>query len=209
MAKKRLRQAAETADGSVAVLCFACRRSADNTKQQGIGAFFKPANHAAAAASSSEAAAPATASSSKEPLQCSKCRRVMEQKAPSASFVSRVLPQIARLRQYRRLAAEQGVPFTISDNSATGIMREPCIMCGCAAPGEGHGLTRLRVWPDECPRPARGGFMGPFDPANLAAACSVCNLMKGFRRVRGYVEACRHVATHRGGFDFGRYHRIA
>ena len=49
--------------------------------------------------------------------------------------------------------------------------------------------------------------MGPYHPANLAPACSVCNLMKGFRRVRGYVEACRHIATHRGGFDFGRYPR--
>ena len=42
--KKRLRQAREATDGSVEVLCFACRRTADTTKQVGLAAFFtKPA----------------------------------------------------------------------------------------------------------------------------------------------------------------------
>lgn len=84
--------------------------------------------------------------------------------------------------------------------------------------------------------PSKGGFMGPFHPDNLATACGAssrqlvfvgrrpntstthawdtprlgtCNLMKGARRIRGYVEACRHIATHRGGHDYGRYpHRF-
>ena len=40
---------------------------------------------------------------------------------------------------------------------------------------------------------------------NLATACGMCNLMKGARRIKGYVEACRHIASHRAGFDYGRY----
>ena len=90
-----------------------------------------------------------------------------------------------------------------------------CPACGAPAPVGGHGLTRLRVWPEGMARPERGGFMGPFAPSNLATACSTCNLMKvraanprpsptpypgpnpsvfpltptqGFRSVRGFVE---------------------
>ena len=158
-------------------------------------------------------------SSGGEALLCSKCRRSMEQKvadrtgASHHAGTSRVLPQIARLRQYQRLAAEQKVPFAIAEHAAAAMMREPCTACGAAAPLAGHGLTRLRVWPEGLARPDRGGFMGPYAPANLAAACSTCNLMKGCRSVRGYVEAARHIATHRSEnsppCDFGRYpHRF-
>jgi hypothetical protein len=140
-------------------------------------------------------------SSGGEALLCSRCRRSMEQKvadrtgASHHAGTSRVLPQIARLRQYQRLAAEQKVPFAIAEHAAAAMMREPCTACGAAAPLGGHGLTRLRVWPEGLARPARGGFMGPYAPTNLAAACSTCNLMKGCRSVRGYVEAARHIAT--------------
>ncbi len=215
--KKRLRQARETSDGSVDVLCFACRRTADTTKQMGLAAFFaKPAARAEQAATSN-GDTPLTTQ-----LQCSKCKRPMDKHklaarggnggAPSSSG-SRVLPQIARLRQYQRLSAEQGMAFAMQESAATALMREPCIACGVPAPTEGHGLTRLRVWPDGLSRPARGGFMGPFHSSNVAACCGTCNLMKGYRRVRGFVEAARHIATHRAraasGEDFGLYpHRF-
>ena len=133
----------------------------------------------------------------------------MADRTGSSGGTSRVLPQIARLRQYQRIAAEQRVPFAIPEHAAAAIMREPCTACGVAAPIEGHGLTRLRVWPEGLSRPDRGGFMGPYAPANLAPACSTCNLMKGCRSVRGYVEAARHIATHRSARDFGRCARIA
>jgi hypothetical protein len=123
---------------------------------------------------------------------------------------ARVLPQIARLRGYQRLALEQRVPFHIAESEATALMRQDCELCGVPAPTEGHGLSRLCHWPDGMRRPERGGYMGPFTRSNLITACSMCNLMKGYRRPRGFVEAARHIATHRAGEgDFGRYpHRF-
>ncbi|CAJ1440605.1 unnamed protein product [Effrenium voratum] len=119
------------------------------------------------------------------------------------------LPQLARLRAYRRTAERQGLPFTISERSACAMMRRACLGCGAAAPSRGHGLTRLRRWPKRIPpaaRPARGGFMGPYDEENLAPACSMCNMMKGYRTLRGFVECCRHIATkHTEGESFGDY----
>ena len=185
--RKKLRQAAEESSGKVSTLCFSCRRTEDKTKQQGLSQFFK------ASSTSASASQPSTsASQNEEALFCSKCRRSMEQKVAdrtggSSAGASRVLPQIARLRQYQRLAAEQRVPFAIPERAAAAIMREPCTACGIAAPLEGHGLTRLRVWPEGLTRPERGGFMGPYAASNLAPACSTCNLMKGCRSVRGCV----------------------
>ena len=206
--RKKLRQAAESDGGKVSVLCFSCRRTEDKTTQQGIASFFK-----APAATADGTTDKKASEQQDEALFCSRCRRSMEKKVAdrtgSGGGQSRVLPQIARLRQYQRLAADQHVPFAIGEAAATALMREACVACGTTAPTEGHGLTRMRVWPEGLARPARGGFMGPFHTANLAPACGTCNLMKGFRSVRGYVEACRHIATHRSQFDYGRYpHRF-
>ncbi|KAL1528428.1 hypothetical protein AB1Y20_009776 [Prymnesium parvum] len=209
---KRLRQAEETG-GEVAVLCFACRHSSNRTKQQGIAGFFSSNR-------------PTPSEQSDATRQCSRCLRVMAQPvvdrsglAPPAA-ASRVLPQIVRIRSYQRVAEQQGVPFLLSERAGIALMREACVLCGARPPTEGHGLTRLRVWPEgttplsaEEKRPrglTRGaGFMGPFHLQNLAPACSTCNLMKGARRVRAFVEACRHIATHRSGEGFGSYpHRF-
>ena len=204
--KKRLRQASEC-DGKVELLCFQCRHAtADKTVQPSLANFLLPKKTA-------EGPSTATATndaSSTAPLCCSRCRRVMEKKTsapPGCASKRSVLPHIARIRSYQRVAEQQGVPFTIAEHVAAARMREPCTMCGCAAPADGHGLTRLRLWPEHVARPARGKlFMGPFVDANLAPACGTCNLMKGARRVRSYVLFCRHVATHRAGEgDFGRY----
>ena len=174
--RKKLRQAAEER-GKVSTLCFSCRRTEDRTTQQGLAQFFK-------AAAPSAARPPPSSGGGGEAMLCSKCRRSMEQKVADRTggsrqaATSRVLPQIARLRQYQRLAAEQCVPFAIAEGAAAEMMREPCTACGAPAPVGGHGLTRLRVWPEGMARPERGGFMGPFAPSNLATACSTCNLMK-------------------------------
>ena len=207
--KKKLRQAKEEG-GNVSVLCFACRRTADTTKQQTMSSFFLSSSSSAASTPSTATHDVVASSSTDELLCCSKCRRVMEKRKPVTSLPSssssRVLPQIARIRAYQRVASEQGVPFAIAESLAAAMMRLPCVACGTPAPTEGHGLTRLRLWPAGLERPARGGFMGPFHAENVATACSFCNLAKGYRRVRGYVEACRHIATHRGDAgDFGRY----
>ena len=152
-----------------------------------------------------EAPAPPTSAE----LFCSKCRRPMEKKIPTAGGGGgRVLPHIVKIRSYKRIASEQNVPFSISEHAACELMRAPCVVCGLPAPADGNGLTRLRIWPPELRRPSKGGFMGPYDIANLSTACSMCNLMKGFRSVRGIVEAARHIASHRGGtVEYGRYPR--
>lgn len=48
--------------------------------------------------------------------------------------------------------------------------------------------------------------MGPFHEHNVSSACGTCNLMKGCRRIRSFVNLARTIATHRGGVgDFGRF----
>ena len=77
---------------------------------------------------------------------------------------------------------------------------------------DGHGLSRLRKWPEpfaEDRQKALKGFMGPFVPENVTTACAVCNLMKGSRRIRSFVEAARTIVTHRCGESMGSYpHRF-
>ena len=207
--KRKYRQAEEAGD-AVEVLCFACRRSKSSGKQSTMLAFLSAG---AAAASSSTSAA---ASSSSTPL-CGRCRRPMLQSARggaagAASGAGRVIPHLVKFRSYQRVAAQQGVPFTLTENRASALMRAPCVTCGAAAgadAGACNGLTRLRVWPPSLApaRPARGGFMGPYDDANVKPACAMCNMMKGARRVRSFVEAARTIATHRAGLDFGRFPR--
>ena len=74
--KKRLRQAAES-DGSVAVLCYACRRSTDTTKQVGIANFFTTA--------ASSTATPPASTTTDGPLLCSRCRCSMEKRVADRS----------------------------------------------------------------------------------------------------------------------------
>ena len=219
--KRSYRQASEDASGHVSVLCYACRRATDSSTQHTLTSFFASGRDDGGAGGNGGAGGDGGGSSnggsnsssgSGAPLCCSKCRRLMAQShsakpgVKTSSASSRVLPQIARIRAYQRLASEQSVPFDIAEHEAAAMMRQPCTMCGEAAPTEGHGLTRMRIWPEHLTRPERGGFMGPFARDNLAPACGVCNLMKGYRKVRGFVEACRHIATVRGrAGDFGRY----
>lgn len=216
---KRTRKADEC-DGVVSVLCFACRRTTDTTKQQGLTSFLIPDSVVATPTSIDVEGKVSSKHDTRGAMQCSKCRRVMEQKlhlriadksnsGTATASKSRVLPQISRLRQYQRLSAEQGMPFAISEHAAAAMMRNPCVICGVPAPTEGHGLTRLRIWPEGLAKPPKGGFMGPFHADNLATACSTCNLMKGARRIRGFIEAARHISTHRSDADFGSYpHRF-
>jgi hypothetical protein len=215
--KRKLRQATESTLGAVSVLCYACRRTSDSTVQKGLKGFFAPSSSSGrdskasapeddpcteASASSAVAASKSAPTGEVELLLCSKCRRVMDGGRPvsgNGGSKPRVLPQIARLRAYQRLAGEQRVPFTIGESEATALMRQDCELCGVPAPAEGHGLSRLCHWPEGMPRPNRGGYMGPFTRSNLIPACGTCNLMKGYRRPRGFVEAARHIATQRAG----------
>ncbi|CAL1147949.1 unnamed protein product [Cladocopium goreaui] len=143
---------------------------------------------------------------------CARCRRPLWKKNPQLKLTADALrgvgelPQLQRLRAYRRTAERQNVPFTISEKSACAMMRSPCVGCGQVAPLRGHGLTRLRRWCGlERPK-TRTGFMGPYSEENLAPACSMCNMMKGYRKLRAFVECCRHIATkHTEGEDFGEY----
>ncbi|GMI32680.1 hypothetical protein TeGR_g4050, partial [Tetraparma gracilis] len=187
--KAKLRQAEEK-DGVVALLCHACRHDKAHKSQAALSSFFGspapvPANH------------------------CSRCRKPLTKPTKGAAAPSGALPHIERIKAYRRLAKDGGVPYELSDAEAARIMRSACSMCGVPAdPERGHGITRLRVWPEHllplreaCSKP----YMGPFTALNVAAACATCNLMKGARRVGSFVKACRHIATSNGLGDYGSY----
>ncbi|CAE6967434.1 unnamed protein product [Symbiodinium natans] len=209
--KPKYRQAKEE-DDLVEVLCFSCRRARDTSVQLSVTNFFakKAAVAEAPAAKVIDLEAPS------DPSVCSRCRRPLWQKLPtykvSADAMKGLgeLPQLQRLRMYRRTAERQGVPFQISERSACALMRSPCFGCGAPSPQRGHGLTRLRFWPPGVAKPDRGGFMGPYAEGNLAPACTMCNMMKGHRKIAGFVECCRHIASkHTEGEHFGEYpHRF-
>lgn len=181
--KRKYRQAREHSDGAVEILCFACRRNPSRKVQKSMACFFK------------------AKSTSSIPL-CSRCRQPLKRPAKvkhGATPLTRC-PFVKRLEGYKKMAADNDLPYDVSDSKALAIMRMPCSLCGEKAGVNGGGLTRLRVWParHEGARNGRGKqFMGPFCEENLAPACGMCNLMKGPRKPHQFVEAARHIATHR------------
>jgi len=187
--KKKYRQAKETS-ASVEVLCFKCRREPGKARQQTLS--FLPTT---------------TKKGADEPM-CARCRMPLAAKKKTQRKKVTVPPQMTRLKGYKRLAADSGVPFALTDSEAFALMRGTCFGCGKAGGEDGNGISRLRDWTgfsDEEKRRARKSFMGPFSRQNCITACAACNLMKGARSVRSFVEACRTIATHRNLGDFGRY----
>lgn len=225
---KKYRQAKENTSSVMEVLCFNCRRSKDTAVQQSVTSFFKkklPAKPEELRDAFGKGDVSVIVSSDEEPevdaiadhSVCSRCRRPLQEKGgpakPAGHDVLKgtgELPQLQRLRAYRRTAENQGIPFTISEKAASAMMRGNCVACGSPAPMRGHGLTRLRKWPTGMERPERGGFMGPYAEENLATACTMCNMFKSYRTVRSLVECCRHLATKNTPEEgFGEYpHRF-
>ena len=219
---KRYRQAHEEAGsgGSVVeVLCFDCRRTKDTTVQKSLWSFFKVKQPTAETESCADPAATATEPPEKNqptggaPL-CAKCRRPMWIKGDSFTQGGATnslrgfgeMPQLQRIRSYKRSAEKEGVPYLLSERGACTLMRMDCVTCGAAAPAGGHGLARLRKWPEGTEKPEKGGFMGPYMEENVVAACSMCNMMKGYHTVRGFVNRCQHIASmHTPGEHFGEY----
>ena len=225
------------------ILCFECRRSQSKKIQPALEKFMKPtqlqwdckrctfANRGMAIScemcnnkrmkdsmETTAEAGPTLASESEAcGAFCSRCRKDLNpNRKPKGTKSTNTLPIIARLRGYKRLAAEQSLPFVLKDHEAISLMRQDCVVCGAKASSDGHGITRFRHWPEgllqfksKCRKP----YMGPFCKENVASACSVCNLMKGHRSIQSYVEAARHIATYRGrdikggGKDYGLYPR--
>lgn len=192
--KKKYRQAKEV-DGTVQLLCFKCRREPSGTNHQSsLGKFFG-------------------ASPPKKNV-CARCQIPLDRRRTASSTMRRLptLPaQSSRLKAYKRLAEDSGVPFSLTDAEAFAIMREPCVACGAEAGENGNGISRLRDWGDHptLRNKAIKGFMGPFSPSNVVTACATCNLMKGYRSVPSFVEAACTIATHRVGQDFGSFpHRF-
>ena len=240
--KRTYRQAKESRDGAVEILCFSCRRSQSNKIQPALEQFLKPpqaktwpcwrctfenktalgiceicrAKRLPEPGSKSADDGPTLAgySDASGPF-CSRCRKDMNPNRNAGKAKStKALPIIARLQGYKRLAAEHNLPFVLEDHEAIALMRQDCVICGAKASADGHGITRLRHWPDslvklkaKCSKP----YMGPFCKENTTTACGVCNLMKGARSIQSCVEAARHIATYRGkhikngGEDFGLY----
>ena len=185
---KEYHQAKES-QSDVEVLCFTCRRNPAGTSQASLKLFFDASHERK------------TPSAEGTPL-CSRCRKPMVHKKNSSggSAPSRVLPHIARLNIYKRLASQHQIPFELTDAKAAALMRADCVFCGKHGGAKGNGITRLRQWPErmtEARDKALKGFMGPFCEENVTTACGVCNLMKGPRAIASYVEAARTIGTHR------------
>jgi len=219
---KKYRQAKEAHDGGeVEVLCFKCRRSKDTTKQMSVMSFFKkaalpPKDDSASFVDLVSDDAHPTDAAAKGVVVCAKCRRPMVEKAvfdPTQDTLkgAGAMPHLQRLRNYERVAKQSGVPFMLTEKEACAMMRSDCVACGAPAPQRGHGLTRLRRWPEGIERLRHPkAFMGPFVAENVATACTMCNMMKGYRKIPSLVEMCRHIASkHTPGEHFGEYpHRF-
>ena len=185
--KRKYHQAKETKD-EVEVLCFKCRREPGKARQATLSFLKQP---------------PETTTD-----VCARCRMPLQskkKKTPQQSSRTTQLPQVTRLKGYKRLAGDTGVPFALSDGEAMALMRQNCVGCGAPAGDDGNGISRLRNWDGFDKARAKKPFMGPFSKINCVPACATCNLMKGPRRIPSFVEACRTIATHRGLGAFGSY----
>jgi len=136
-------------------------------------------------------------------LRCARCRRSMQEKAPTdgpSAKKMRSCPFITRLRQYQKVASETGVAWELKESEAVDMMRQPCNMCGTVPDfinGQLNGITRLRTTGERS--------MGPYSRANTAPSCTPCNMMKGCMDVGTAARVCRHIATHRGLGTYGSF----
>lgn len=209
-------QAEETNDGGVEVLCYDCRRQPQKKRQRTLN--FCPVvatkeNNTLHQSPRHDESKDAAAIDDGD-IFCARCRLPLHIQQPKRNAqqnrVVTVLPQVTRLKGYKRLANDTGVPFALTDSEAMTIMRQPCFGCGKSAGEDGNGISRLRNWDgfsEETKKMAKKGYMGPFSKSNCIGACAVCNLMKGSRSILSFVEACRTIATHRGGGsrDYGKF----
>jgi hypothetical protein len=125
--KPKYRQPQELSDGTVEILCFKCRRDPSNSVQKSVQSFF-------VSSSGSSPTLPTVG-------QCARCLKPMNKPTSSSASSSNspkkkalgsnlILPHIARLRTYKKLASDALTPFTLTDAEATSIMRQPCFLCG-------------------------------------------------------------------------------
>lgn len=113
-------------------------------------------------------------------------------------------PLAAALKRYKREAAVSCVNWELTDSQALAMMREECVLCGLKPDlmkGIPNGITRLRKNDGE-------RSMGPFTSENTATACALCNMLKHTHTLEEVRELCRHIATHRGLGEFGRFPTI-
>ena len=207
---------------SVGILCYQCRRSNSSMNQKSIVSFLngsptqpnreaalrKPHNPEPPLAALPRASGdPAErASSSNSTVECSimvcvKCRRAMEEEAPksnagSRAAATRICPSIAKVRGYKRVAAEKNIAWRILESDATRIMAQPCEFCGRLAhdnPGGFNGINRVNH------------SLPYYDFDNICAACSDCNTMKHDYSALDFEQICRHIATVNGYGDYGRF----
>lgn len=217
--KRRKFLQAEERDGACEILCHDCRRAPAQKRQQSLFASFgvkrlesndaggvaAPSSWGAVAETSdSSRTAPAETNRESVPglLICNRCRKPMQEQAPSTSAKPATCPFGERLKRYKATAKETGVAFQLRDAEAIAIMREPCTICGKPAPENGNGITRLRKCVDE---DLEEKGMGPYCKENTAPACGTCNKAKANFLREEYVEFCRHIATHQGFGVFGRF----
>lgn len=128
-------------------------------------------------------------------------RRPMEESAPvsnanSRAAKTRICPSIAKVRGYKRIAAEKRIEWRLLESDAQRIMLRPCSFCGrlpAANPGGFNGINRINH------------SLAYYDHSNVAPACSDCNTMKHDYSSRDFVQICRHVATFNARGNFGLF----
>ena len=192
---------------SVGILCYQCRRSNSSMNQKSIVSFCRSPTQPDSEAVLSASGGPVERSSgSKSTVECSimvcvKCRRAMEEEAPksnagSRAAATRICPSIAKVRGYKRVAAEKNISWRILESDATRVMAQPCEFCGRLAhdnPGGFNGINRLNH------------SLPYYDFDNICAACSDCNTMKHDYSALDFEQICRHIATVNGCGDYGRF----
>jgi hypothetical protein len=180
------------------ILCFKCRRSPSSSHQRSIASYCRsPVKVPEDDSGCVETDDQRTCSK----LVCRQCRRPMQESEPvsnanSRAAMTRICPSIAKVRGYKRVAAEKRIEWRILESDAQRIMSRPCSFCGrlpADNPGGFNGINRVNH------------SLAYYDHGNIAPACSDCNTMKHDYSSRDFVQICRHVATFNDRGQFGLF----
>jgi hypothetical protein len=125
----------------------------------------------------------------------------MEEAAPASNANSRmartrICPSIAKLRGYKRTAAEKNIEWRLLESDAQRVMSQPCAFCGRLPinnPGGFNGINRINH------------TLAYYDHDNIAPACGDCNTMKHDYSSQDFVRICRHVASFNRLGDYGLF----
>lgn len=89
-----------------------------------------------------------------------------------------------RIRHTKLSAANRDIDFNITDELARELIVSDCTYCGCQSDlKRPHGIDRIDSSLD-------------YEPGNVVACCSTCNMMKGTKTVKQFIEHCARITEH-------------